>query len=37
MSIWERLAKRLPNVNKNINIMKVERHVEDYSRPISIT
>ena len=37
MSIWERLAKKLPNVNKNISIMKVDRHVEDPSRPISIT
>ncbi|KAL0051111.1 hypothetical protein WJX82_002242 [Trebouxia sp. C0006] len=37
MSIWERLAKKLPNVNKSINIRKVERHVEDPSRPISIT
>ncbi len=36
MSIWERLAKRLPNVNKNIDIIKVDRHVEDPSRPISI-
>ncbi|KAL0031608.1 hypothetical protein WJX77_009640, partial [Trebouxia sp. C0004] len=37
MSIWERLAKRLPNVNKSINIIKVDRHVEDPSLPISIT
>ncbi len=37
MSIWERLAKKLPNVHTSINITKVDRHVDDPTRPISIT
>lgn len=37
MSIWERLAKKLPNVHTNINITRVDRRIEDPKRPITIT
>lgn len=37
MSIWERLAKKLPNVHTNISITRVDRRIEDPKRPITIT
>ena len=27
MSIWERLARKLPNVHTGVNISRVDRHI----------
>lgn len=37
MTIWERLVKKLPNVHKNVNILKVDRRKDDPKKPILIT
>lgn len=37
MTIWERLVKKLPNVHKNVNILKADRCKDDPKKPILIT
>lgn len=37
MTIWERLVRKLPNVHKEVNILKVDRCKDDPKKPILIT
>lgn len=37
MTIWDRLAQKLPNVHKGVNISKVDRRKDDPKKSILIT
>ena len=37
MTIWERLARKLPNVHTQVNITKVDRRGDDPKKPILVT
>lgn len=37
MTIWERLVKKLPNVHKDVTILKVDRRGDKPAKRIQIT